>query len=54
MPLGRPQDVSEGHPQDICWTRPLHLNIIPYENVLIMSGGGVLKPSVEDIPWCCI
>ena len=46
MPLGRPQNVSEGRPQEVGRTPPLEVNIRRYENVLKISTGHVFKTSV--------
>ena len=46
MPLGRPQDVSEGRPQGVGWTTPLEVNIRRYEDVLKTSTGEVFKTLV--------
>ena len=50
-PLGRSQDVFEGHPQDIGRTHPLEVNIRTYGDVLIMSAEDVLKTLVGYAPW---
>ena len=50
MLLRRFWDTSEGRPQDVGRTRPLELNIRPYENVLITSAGDVLKTLAGDDP----
>ena len=46
MTLGRPQDVSEGHPQEVGRTPHLEINSRRYEYVLKISTGDVFKTSV--------